>query len=74
MFYYQVTCQHVDVDDKGKAKKITERYLVNAVSCTDAEAITHKQWGTQVSDFEVKEVKKSRVIDVYLESNSQVVA
>ena len=74
MFYYQVTCQHVDVDDKGKAKKITERYLVNAVSCTDAEAITTNQWGTQVSDFEVKEVKKSRVIDVYLESSKPVVA
>ena len=74
MFYYQVTCQHIDVDDKGKAKKITERYLVNAVSCTDAEAITTKEWGTNVSDFEVKEVKKSRVIDVYLDNDSQVVA
>ena len=74
MFYYQVTCQHIDVDDKGKAKKITERYLVNAVSCTDAEAITTKEWGTNVSDFEVKEVKKSRVIDVYLDKDSQVVA
>ena len=74
MFYYQVTCQHIDVDDKGKSKKITERYLVNAVSCTDAEAITTKEWGTNVSDFEVKEVKKSRVIDVYLDKDSQVVA
>ena len=74
MFYYQVTCQHVDVDDKGKAKKITERYLVNAVSCTDAEAITTKQWGSSVSDFEGKEVKKSRVIDVYLESDKSMVA
>ena len=70
MFYYQVTCQHVDVDDKGKAKKITERYLVKAVSCTDAEAITTQTWGTNVSDFEVKEVKKSRVIDVYESPNS----
>lgn len=65
MFYYQVTCQHVTEDDKGKMKKVTERYLVNAVSCTDAEAITTKEWGTTVQDFEVKEVKKSRVVDVY---------
>jgi len=47
--FYQVTCQHIDDDGNGKIKKITERYLVNAVS---------------VTDFEVKEVKKSRIIDV----------
>lgn len=66
MFYYQVTTQHVTEDDKGKMKKVTERYLVNAVSVTDAEVITTKEWGTDVSDFEVKEVKKSRIVDVCL--------
>ena len=45
-------------------KKVTERYLINGVSVTDAEAITHKEYGMDVSDFEVKEVKKSRIIDV----------
>jgi len=62
--FYQVTCQHVVDDGKGKMKKVTERYLINAVSVTDAEAITHKEYGMDVSDFEVKEVKKSRIIDV----------
>jgi|TARA_R110000782_G_scaffold232862_1_gene319056 hypothetical protein len=64
--FYQVTCQHVTDDANGKVKKITERYLVNAVSVTDAEAITTKEFGMSVSDFEVKEVKKSRIIDVYV--------
>ena len=64
--FYQVTCQHVTDDGNGKMKKITERYLVNAVSVTDAEAITTKEFGMSVSDFEVKEVKKSRIIDVYV--------
>ena len=70
--YYQVTCQHVDVDDKGKAKRITERYLVNAASCTEAEALTHKAFGMNVNDFEVKEVKKSRIIDVYDDPNKRL--
>ena len=39
---------------------------MNAVSVTDAEAITTKEFGMSVSDFEVKEVKKSRIIDVYV--------
>tara|TARA_B100001093_G_scaffold434323_1_gene431752 strand:- start:2548 stop:2721 length:174 start_codon:yes stop_codon:yes gene_type:complete len=51
-------------NDKGKTQKITERYLVNAVSVTDAEKVVTDKWGMNVSDFEVKEVKKSRIIDV----------
>tara|TARA_R110002051_G_scaffold318662_1_gene401317 strand:- start:442 stop:645 length:204 start_codon:yes stop_codon:yes gene_type:complete len=64
MNFYQVTCQHVTDDGNGKMKKVTERYLINAVSVTDAEAITTREYGMNVSDFEVKEVKKSRIIDV----------
>tara|TARA_A100001015_G_scaffold277118_1_gene335994 strand:+ start:454 stop:627 length:174 start_codon:yes stop_codon:yes gene_type:complete len=51
-------------NDKGKTQKVTERYLVNAVSVTDAEKVVTDKWGMNVSDFEVKEVKKSRIIDV----------
>tara|TARA_B100001564_G_C20033986_1_gene400198 strand:+ start:115 stop:285 length:171 start_codon:yes stop_codon:yes gene_type:complete len=51
-------------NDKGKVQRITERYLVNAVSVTDAEKVVTDKWGMNVSDFEVKEVKKSRIIDV----------
>lgn len=65
MNFYQVTCQHVTDDGNGKMKKVTERYLIHAVSVTDAETITTKQFGMDVSDFEVKEVKKSRIIDVH---------
>jgi len=64
--FYQVTCQHVTDDGNGKMKKVTERYLINAMSVTDAEAITTKEYGMDVTDFEVKEVKKSRIIDVTL--------
>ena len=66
MNFYQVTCQHVVDDGNGKMKKVTERYLISAVSVTDAEAITTKEFGMDVSDFEVKEVKKSRIIDVHV--------
>ena len=41
-----------------------ERYLINAVSVTDAEIITVQEYGDNVTDFEVKEVKRSRIIDV----------
>jgi len=66
MTFYQVTTQYLSENDNGKTQKVTERYLVNAVSVTDAEAIATKEWGMDVSDFEVKEVKKSRIINVAL--------
>ena len=64
--YYQVTTGYTSIDDKGKAKKITERFLIKAVSVTDAEAITTKEFGMTNTDFEVKEVKKSRIVDIYV--------
>ena len=66
MVFYQVTTQYIVDNDKGKTQRVTERYLVNAVSVTDAEAIATREWGTDVSEFEVKEVKKSRIINVAL--------
>ena len=64
--FYQVTTGYIAEDDNGKVKKYTERFLVSAVSVTDAEAITTKEFGMTHSDCEVKEVKKSRIIDVYV--------
>jgi|TARA_R110002096_G_C14438730_1_gene710537 hypothetical protein len=66
MVFYQVTTQYTADNDKGKTQKVTERYLVNAVSVTDAEAIATREWGSDVSEFEVKEVKKSRIVNVAL--------
>ena len=50
-------------DSNGKMKKHTELYLVNAVSVTEAEALTVEKWGQGVSNFEVKEVKSTKIVD-----------
>ena len=49
-------------DTNGKVKKHTELYLVDAVSVTDAEAATVAEFGQDVSDFEVKEVKATKIV------------
>lgn len=65
-FYYNVTVSIVTIDDKGKQKKASETYLVSAVSVTDAEAKVTNYLGGNGStlEFEVKNVSKSKVIDV----------
>lgn len=52
-------------NDNGKTVKwVRESYLVDAVSVTDAEAITNKHFDDSRVEFEVVEVKKSEVIKV----------
>jgi hypothetical protein len=55
--YYTVKVQWVDVIDspKGqKEKKVTETYLVDAMSVTEAESKVIKDFEGYTFDFEVK--------------------
>lgn len=52
----------VSNEETGKDKKVTEQYLVNAVSCTDAEAIMTAELAGPVK-FEVKSVTETKIID-----------
>ena len=65
MAYYvtKVSVHHTD-PNSGKVKKVTEQYLVDALSVTDAEAIVNTEFDNQNMDFEVKSVTASRIISV----------
>lgn len=57
-------------DDKGKVKKKTEKYLVDAMSVTEAEArVTSYMKGTQV-EFEISSASQSRIVDVINPNNT----
>jgi|TARA_R110001592_G_scaffold202270_1_gene451563 hypothetical protein len=49
-------------DHNGKIKKHTEQYLVEAVSVTDAERKTVDMFAKGVPDFEVKDVKSTKIV------------
>jgi len=55
---------HHEDPSSGKVKKMTEQYLVDAISVTDAEAIVNAEFGTQNMDFEVKSVTASKILSV----------
>jgi predicted RNA-binding protein Jag len=57
-------------DDKGKLKTKTEKYLVDAMSVTEAEArVTSYMKGTQV-EFEISSASQSRIVDVINPNNT----
>ncbi len=51
-------------EQTGKPKKIKSQYLVDAMSCTEAEARTHKYLDGTVLDYEIVSAVKSPIEDV----------
>lgn len=51
-------------DDKGKVKVKTERYLVDAMSVTEAEARTVAFMKDAQQEFEINSAAQSRIVDV----------
>ena len=67
MSYYMAKVQLVDTIDtpKGvKEKRITETYLVEALSVTEAEAKVIEDFKGYTMDFEVKSVSASKIIKI----------
>jgi hypothetical protein len=67
MAYYTARVQWVSVVDtpKGqKEKKVTESYLVDAMSVTEAEAKVVKDFEGYTFDFEVKGVTQSKIVKI----------
>jgi hypothetical protein len=67
MAYYVAKVQLIDEIDtpKGvKEKKITETYLVEALSVTEAEAKVIKDFAGYRFDYEVKGVTQSKIIKI----------
>lgn len=53
-------------NEEGLLKTITEQYLVDAVSFTEAEAILYDRLASQIrGDFQVTAVGKSNIVDVF---------
>ena len=50
---------------RTKERNFNKEYLVEALSCTEAEAKTVKGLEGTVLDYEVKEVKQSRIEEVF---------
>lgn len=62
--YFTVSVKTSFVDDKGKTKKVTERYLVDAMSVTEAEARVVKALEDSINEFEIVSAGTSRILEV----------
>tara|TARA_R110000868_G_scaffold196406_5_gene442304 strand:+ start:452 stop:697 length:246 start_codon:yes stop_codon:yes gene_type:complete len=62
--YFLVKVEFETMTDTGKTKKIKSQYLVDAVSCTEAEARMTSYLKDTILDYEIVSAVKSPIEDV----------
>lgn len=58
-------------DENGRLKTITESYLVDALSFTEAEAALYKQIVTEAQDFIVSKISRMRLADLFISEDGE---
>ena len=62
--YFLVRVEFETMTDAGKTKKIKSQYLVDAVSCTEAEARMTAYLKDSILEYEIVSAVKSQIEDV----------
>jgi hypothetical protein len=71
--WYQVQVKYAKENEQGFLKSISEKYLADAVSFTEAEAIIYDRLGSQIrGDFHVTHMSKSPIVDVFFYEDADV--
>jgi hypothetical protein len=64
--WFQVQVKYAKENEQGLLKSVSEKYLVDAVSFTEAEAIIYDRLGSMIrGDFQVTHMSRSSVVDVF---------
>ena len=68
--WFECKVKYVKVDENGKEKKVTEPYLVDAVSFTEAEARIHTELEKMIhGDFILTNISKSNIGELFPNEN-----
>lgn len=59
--WFESKVKYTGVDESGKEKKMTETYLVDAMSYTEAEARTVERFKDVQADWHIVSIKKSNI-------------
>ena len=68
--WFECTAKYIKMDENGREKKVSETYLLDAVSFTEAESRIYKELATMVSgEFAVSKIAKTRVSEIIPSDN-----
>ena len=64
--WFECKVKYIKVDEDGRERKVSENYLVDAVSFTDAEARIIREMQTMIrGEFTIDNIKKSNVVEIF---------
>lgn len=70
--WFECKVKYVKIDDDGRERKVSEVYLVDAVTFTDAETRIIQQMQTMVrGEFMVDNIKKSNIVEIFPHENGE---
>jgi len=70
--WFECKVKYVKIDDDGRERKVSEVYLVDAVTFTDAETRIIQQLQTMVrGEFVVDNIKKSNIVEIFPHENGE---
>ncbi len=70
--WFEVKVKYVKVDQDGRERKVSEVYLIDAVSFTDAEARTIEQMQQIIrGEFHIDNIKKSNIVEIFPHDNGE---
>lgn len=71
--WFECKVKYVKVDQDGRERKVSESYLVDAVSFTDAETrmIEQMQQLVRGGEFHIDNIKKSNIIEIFPHDNGE---
>ncbi len=66
--------KYLKIDEQGNAKQITEPYIVDAVSFTDAESRIYKEMEQRIAggDFTIADISRSNFEDIFYYEDSDI--
>lgn len=64
--WFEVKCKYTKQLENGNLKRVTEPYLISAVSFTDAETRAYKEVGELVrGEFTITAIKRENFVDIF---------
>jgi len=70
--WFECKVKYVKIDDDGRERKVSEVYLVDAVTFTDAETRIIQNVQTMVrGEFVVDNIKKSNIVEIFPHENGE---
>lgn len=63
--YFETTVKYEKVMEDGQNKQVKDKYLINALSYTEAEAKAAKEAKWFASTFEISDIKKAKYAEIF---------